>query len=195
MNATPTSGGTTDTGELVLSLTDVAHMFNAPGIDPLSPSPTEALGTSGVEYLLELLNADKQRQRARTLVLLMPPDKALPTLTEPTSRSLRRHVEWRLEQLLLELRNTYRYGWKVAGLAIVILAICLGLSSIFASDITEGMRPLVRTTFEYGFEIIGWVILWHPIEVLAFAPLAIRSRITALRALARMDVVVRAGPR
>jgi len=84
----------------------------------------------------------------------------------------------------------------VAGLAFVLLAICLALASLFASELTEGMRPLVRTTFEYGFEIIGWVILWHPVDVLVFSPMAIRARIAALRTLAAVEVTVRveSGP-
>ena len=57
-------------------LTDVAHPFNAPRIDPLSRSPTEVLGASGVECLLDLLLADKKRQRVRTPVLLLAPEMA-----------------------------------------------------------------------------------------------------------------------
>ena len=192
MGDIPASSRKTEMGALVLTLTDVAQLFNSPRIDPLSRSPAEVLGCSGVEYLLELLYQDKERQRARTLVLLLPPDKALPNLAERTTRALRRHVEFRLEQQHRELRNTYNYGWKVAGVALLVLAICLALSSLFGSEITEGMRPLIRKTFEYGFEIIGWVVLWHPIDVLGFTPLTIRARIAALRALAGMDVVVRA---
>ena len=56
------------------------------------------------------------------------------------------------------------------------------------------MRPIFRKTFEYGFEIIGWVVLWHPIDVLGFTPLAVLARMTALRALASKDVVIRADP-
>jgi Na+/H+-dicarboxylate symporter len=98
----------------------------------------------------------------------------------------------RIERERRELRNTYRNGWQMTGIAVILLAVCLGLASIFTSDLTEKLRPLTRRTFEYGFEIIGWVLLWHPIHVLAFAPLPIRARISALHALASMDVVIRA---
>lgn len=53
------------------------------------------------------------------------------------------------------------------------------------------MRPLIRTTLEAGFEIIGWVIFWHPIQVLVFAPVSIRVRLAALRTLAALNVVIR----
>jgi len=183
---------TTDAGELVLLLTEIAHLFDAPRIEPLSRSPAEVLGVSGVDYLLNLLHMDKHRQRARTLSLVLPPEKATAGLAEQTTRALHRLAELRLEQQRQELRNTYRYGWKVFGVALVILVICLAFSSLFTSELTEWMRPLTRTTFEYGFEIIGWVMLWHPIEVLGFTPLAIRSRINALQTLAAVDVVIKA---
>jgi hypothetical protein len=147
------------------------------------------LGVSGVDYLLNLLHMDKQRQRARKLSILPPPAKATPALAEQTTGALHRLADWRLEQQRRELRDTYRYGWKAAGIAVVILAICLSLSSLFTSNLTEGIRPLLRKTFEYGFEIVGWVILWHPIDVLVFAPLAMRSRIAALKTLAAVEVV------
>ena len=92
------------------------------------------------------------------------------------------------------MRNSYRYGWRVAGFWIVTLAICLGLSTLFASDLTEWMGPLMRRTLEAGFEIVGWVILRHPIQVLVFAPVASRVRLTALRTLASLDAVIRATP-
>jgi hypothetical protein len=91
----------------------------------------------------------------------------------------------------LELRQNFRYGWRVAGVAVILLAICLAISSVFTSELTEGMRPHLRTTLEYSFEIIGWVLLWHPVDVLVFVPLPLRYRIRALHALVAMDVVVR----
>jgi hypothetical protein len=186
------SSSVDEAAELALPLSDLAHLFSTPPIDPLSRSPTEALGISGVEHLLNLLHRNKQRQRACKLVLLLPPEKASAASAEQTARALHRVVELRIERERRELRGTYRNGWQMAGVAVILLAVCLGLASIFTSDLTERLRPLTRQTFEYGFEIIGWVLLWHPIDVLAFAPLAIRARIGALHALASMDVVVRA---
>jgi hypothetical protein len=178
-----------DAAELILPLTDIAQLFNAPRIEPLSPSPPEVLGISGVDYLLSLLHLDRKRQQARKLSILLPPEKIAAALAEPTTRALHRLAEWRIKQQRRELRDTYRYGWKAAGIAVVILAVCLAVSSLFTSDLTEGMRPLIRKTFEYGFEIVGWVILWHPIDVLVFAPMAIRAKIASLQTLAAVEVV------
>lgn len=181
----------TDRGDLVLVLGDLEHLFNAPRINPGSRSDAEALGVSGVEHLFGLLHFDRQRQPARTLTLFLPRDKARFELADQTTRALHRYAELKIEQEHRELRNTYRVGWRAAGVALLLLAACLALSSFFGSELTQGMQPLVRKTFENGFEIIGWVLLWRPIEVLGFNPLAIRSRIRAWRTLASVTVIIR----
>ncbi|MCX6911769.1 MAG: hypothetical protein NT167_01705 [Verrucomicrobia bacterium] len=194
MNPGTSTIGPPETGELSLPLTDPAHLFNAPRVDPLSPGPLEGLGISGFDYLLGLLHLDNKRQRTRTLTLSLPAEKAAAASAEQLTNAIHRYAGWRIEHERRELRNTHRYGLKVAGFALVMLAVCLALSSLFASDLTEWMRPLIRKTFEYGFEIIGWVILWHPIDVLVFSPVAIRARLAALQTLATVDVVIRAEP-
>jgi hypothetical protein len=184
-----------ETEELLLQLEDVSHLFNAPSLAPLSSGPTEGLGVSGVAHLLNLLHLDKKRQRLRTLSLQLPAEKAASASPEQLTEAVRRHAQWRIEHEQREMRNTYRYGWKVTGFALVMLAVCLALSSLFASDLTEWMRPLIRKTFEYGFEIIGWVLLWHPIDLLVFTPVAIRARLAALKTLASVDVVICQTPK
>jgi hypothetical protein len=192
MNRPTPSRATGDVAELKLPLSDLADLFNAPPVAPLSRSPAEVLGVSGVEHLLNLLHMDKGLQQSHLLTLLLPPEKAASVSAEQATRALHRHVEMRLERERRELRNTYRYGWRVTGITLLLLALCLGLASVFTSELTAGLRPLVRSTFEYGFEIIGWVLLWHPIDVLAFVPLAIRARIEALQTLAAVTVVIQA---
>lgn len=179
--------------KLELPLNDVAHLFSAPQIAPWSPGPLEALGISGVEYLLGQLHLDKARQRAASLTLLFPADKASDVSVEQITSALRRYAGWRIERERRELLNTNRYGLKVTGFAIAMLVVCLALSSLFASDLTEWMRPLIRKTFEYGFEIIGWVVLWHPIDVLVYAPVSIRARISALQTIASLNVTIKSS--
>lgn len=188
------SAATATAPALELPLNDIVDLFNAPRVDPFSRGPLEGCGISGVDYLLGLLHIDRTLQRASVLTLSLPAEKAAACTADSVTAALRRHVQLRMEREQREMRNSYRYGWRVAGFSIVMLAICLGISSVFASDLTEWMRPLIRQTFEAGFEIVGWVILWHPIQVLVFAPVAIRVRLAALRTLATLNVIIREAP-
>lgn len=181
--------------DLVLPLSDPVHLFNAPSITPAFPGPLEGLGISGVDYLLGLLHLQGRNPGDRKLTLVLPGEKARDFPAEEARRLLRQHVHWRLERERRELRITQRYGWRVAGFALITLAFCLAMSSIFASEMTRALSPLLRKTLEYGFEIIGWVVLWHPIDVLVFSPVAIRARIAALRSLEslRVEVLAQSG--
>lgn len=181
--------------ELELALNDITDLFNVPRVDPFSSGPLEGCGVSGVDHLLSYLYIDKTLQRASRLTLTLPADKAAACTAASVTDALRRHAQFKIEREERDMRISFRYGWRVAGFSIVMLAICLGLSSFFASELTEWMRPVIRRTLEAGFEIIGWVILWHPVQVLVFAPVAIRARLAALRTLANLNVVIREAQR
>lgn len=176
--------------EIELPLNDISDLFNAPRVDPFSRGPLEGCGVSGVDHLLSLLHMDKTLQRAGLLKLVLPAEKAAACTAESVTVALRRYAQLQVERETREMRNSYRYGWRVAGFSIVMLTICLGLSALIASDLTDWMNPLLRGIFEAGFEITGWVMLWHPIEVLVFAPVAIRVRLAALQTLATLNVVI-----
>ena len=171
---------------------DMAHMFNAPRVDPLSPSPPEVLGISGVRYVLQQLETRRQ-VKAETLHVVLPDGKIVPGLSEQTQQALQRYAAYRIQEQQALARENRRRGLRVTIAALVLFAFFLTLSNLFASEVTEGMRPVLRKTLEYGFEIVGWVMLWHPIEALVFEPIAIKHKITALQRLMELRVVVVPG--
>ena len=122
MNLDLAPNDTAPAEEIALPLTDIAHLFNAPLIDPLSRSPAEVLGVSGVDRLLNLPHMDKRRQQARKLVLFLPPEKVSSASAEETACALRRVVELRIERERRELRGTYRSGWQMTGIAVILRA-------------------------------------------------------------------------
>jgi hypothetical protein len=101
--------------EFQLSLNDNSDLFNAPRVDPFSLGPLEGSGVSGVDHLLSLLHMDKTLQRASLLTLVLPAEKAATCTAESVTGALRRHVQLRMEREQREMRNSYCYGWRVAG--------------------------------------------------------------------------------
>ena len=171
---------------LLLPITDPKHLFNTPSVDPLSKGLPEILGVSGVEYLLDQLRHGNRS----TLRLILPEREIIPGLAEQIQQALRRFAESRIQQQQTLMRETRRRGWKVTGAALIVLAIFLSLSSLFASEMAQVIPSLLRKTLEYGFEIIGWVMLWRPIEILVFEPIALRDNIAALQKLAELRVLI-----
>jgi len=175
---------------LLLPIREAAHMFNAPAVDPLSPGLPEVLGISGTEYLLNRLQTDR-KLNPRTVVLALPDGQTVGGLDDRTQQAFRRFAEHRIRQQQASLRETRRRGWRATAVALILLAFFLGLGSLFASEVTNAVPSLVRRTLEFGFEITGWVMLWHPIELLVFEPFTFKDRIAALHKLMALRVVVR----
>src|SRR5262245_21680344 len=173
----------------VLPMTDIDHLFNAPPVAPLSAGLPEIIGVPGTEYLLEQLEVAKHIKFG-TLRLMLPKAKITPGVADGTQQALRRYAEYRISQQQTLIRETRHHGWRLTAVATVLLALFLSLSSLFGSELTAGLRPLLRKTLEYGFEIIGWVMFWHPIEVLAFQPISMKSRLKALSRMMDLQVVV-----
>jgi hypothetical protein len=74
---------------------------------------------------------------------------------------------------------------------LILLSVFLTLGTFFASEMTSGLPSLLRRTLEYGFEIIGWVTLWHPIDLLIFEPFLLKDKMAVLRKLTQLRVEVR----
>lgn len=192
MNASASEPLSQSPGNFLLPMRDMAHIFNAPPVDPLSPSPPEVLGVSGARYVLQQFETRRQ-VKAETLHIVLPDAKISGSLAEQTHQGLLRYAQYRIQEQEALAAETRRRGWRVTAAALVLLAFFLTLANFFASEATEGMRPLLRKTLEYGFEIVGWVMLWHPIEALVFEPIAIKHKVTALRRLMQLQIVVEPG--
>jgi len=175
---------------LLLPIRAAAHIFNAPAVDPLSPGLPEVLGVSGAEYLLNRLQTHRKVD-PRTVVLALPEDQVVDGLDHRTQQAFRRFAEHRIQQQQATLRETRRRGWRATGVALILLAFFLSLGSLFGSEVTVAFPSLIRRTLEFGFEITGWVMLWHPIELLVFEPFTLKDRIAALQKLMALRVVVR----
>jgi hypothetical protein len=174
---------------LLLRIRDIDHMFNAPAVDPLSMGLPEVLGISGAEYLLSQLRT--RQIKLETVTLALPDGRIVPGLADQTQQAFRRFAEYRIKQHETSLRETRRRGWRATVVALILLSIFLTLASLLASEATTGLPSLLRRTLEYGFEITGWVMLWHPIELLVFEPFLLKDKIAALRKLAQLQVVIR----
>lgn len=167
------------------------HLFNAPSLDPLSESPAEIAGMSGVDYLLGQLQVAPKKMMADTLVLRLPPETFTPGNADSVNEALQRYARVRIQNEMSAILTNRRYGLKVLSVALLMLTILVGLSALFAGDYVPWIPVVLRRPLEYGFEIVGWVMMWHPVEVLLFNPMSSRAKLNALRALSRIKIVIR----
>lgn len=69
------------------------------------------------------------------------------------------------------IRQVRRIGWRVLGICTLALGAILALSWALLNDTLLGPPGALRTLLGEAFVIVGWVVMWRPIELLIFDPL------------------------
>jgi hypothetical protein len=178
-------------GDLVVPVGDIRDLFTAPDTDPLAQHEGEVMGEPALLRVARRLMAERKMSGARKLVVLLPADKIEPGLTERARAALVRYCTLKLEDNDAQLRLMRREAGRLLLRGILILLVCMGLSSMFNSEAITILPPLINSTLGEGFNVIGWVMLWRPVEAYFFDPLAIRTSSAAHRFLQSLQIEIR----
>jgi hypothetical protein len=188
----------TETGasdpELVVRVGDVRHLFTAPDTDPLSQHEGEVMGEPALLRVVRALMAARKMSGARKLVVLLPADKIEPALEERAHAALVRYCTLKIEDNEAQLRLARREAARLLARGALILMVCVGLSSAFRSESFTLLPPLLSNALGEGFNVIGWVMLWRPVEAFFFNPIPIRTSISVHRFLQSLQIELRAQP-
>jgi hypothetical protein len=86
-----------------------------------------------------------------------------------------------------QLQKRLRSARLFALIGIVILVVCLSLSEYL--DSLNSKLSMIRMT-SVGLSIIGWVALWHPIEMLLYEWIPIREQRLYFDKIANLDIEI-----
>ena len=179
-------------GDLVVRVSDVRHLFVAPDIDPLATHDEEVLGEPALLRVVRKLMAASEMRGAHKLIVLLPPEKMEAGLEERTRHAIHRYCRLKIEANDLTLRVMQREAGRLLVRGILILMFCMGMSSLFSSEALGVLPSLLSSTIGEGFNVIGWVMMWRPVEAFFFNPLPIRTSSKAHRFVQTLHVEVRA---
>jgi hypothetical protein len=177
--------------ELVVRVGEIRDLFTAPDTDPLAQNEGEVMGEPALLRVARKLMATRKMTGARKLVVLLPKDKIEPGLAERARRALVRYCTLKLEDNDAQLRIARREAGRLLLRGILILLFCVGVSSVFRSETITFLPPLVNSALGEGFNIIGWVMLWAPVETYFFSPIPIRTSSTVHRFLKSLQIEIR----
>lgn len=170
--------------DLVLRLDTPEELFAAPEADPLAGHfETE----SGVDRLLDVLTPSAARTPLTLELQIACAAANLETRIRP---ALAGYVDHRVAELRQEKRRIERRGLTELVFGLLFLGVCLALSGAAAS--VPGGPAWLGLVIAEGLVIVGWIALWHPVDMLLFERWPLRREIALLRAIARADVRVTA---
>jgi hypothetical protein len=185
------SGEVPGGGEIVVQVNDVRHLFVAPEIDPLAGNEGEVMGEPALLRVVRRLMASRRMREVHKLVVLLPPEKIEPGLEERVRTAVTRYCSLKIQGNDELLRVMRREAGALLLRGIVILMVCMGLSSLFAREAFTVVPELLNSTLSEGFNVIGWVMMWRPVEAFFFNPLPIRTSTAAHRFVQTLHIELR----
>jgi hypothetical protein len=177
--------------ELVVRIGEIRDLFTAPDTDPLGQNEGEVMGEPALRRVARKLMAARKMSGERKLIVLLPEDKIEPGLAERARRALVRYCTLKLEDNDAELRLMRRDAGRLLLRGMLILLVCVGVSSVFRSETITFLPPLINNALGEGFNVIGWVMLWRPVETYFFNPIPVRTSSTVHRFLKSLQIEIR----
>jgi hypothetical protein len=177
--------------ELVVQVSEIRDLFVAPDSDPLAQHEGEVMGEPALLRVARRLMAARKMSGARKLVVMLPKDQIEPGLAERAQQALVRYCTLKLEDNDAQLCLLRREAGRLLLRGMLILLVCVGVSSVFRSETITFLPPLINSALGEGFNVIGWVMLWRPVETYFFNPIPIRTSSTVHRFLKSLQIEIR----
>jgi hypothetical protein len=180
---------------LLIAVRELQHLFVDPPKNPFSPYEVELMGESGLQRIVRLLSSTSAGALApfyhvghkhKRIIVLLPPDTIILqqqqldgttttnniTQQQQAREALTRYCALKITDNQKELFIIKRQAGRLLTFGLGMLLVCMSLSVLFSSDQTP--NTLWAATLAEGFNIIGWVLLWHPFEAFLYDPIPLR---------------------
>jgi hypothetical protein len=181
----------TNVKHITVKLDDISHLFVAPEFDPFSDQEAELLGQPALAYVLRQLGPGTVRKKhPLRLTVQLPPDRITPDLKARADQALARFCAAHIADREAQLRILNWNGWRSLPSAVVALAVCLSLATLFLNGVFSFLPNVINQLLGEGFVIISWVVVWHPVEAFLYDPLPLRREVSALRYAATLELVI-----
>ena len=177
--------------QLTVRVSEIRDLFTAPATDPLAQHEGEVMGEPALLRVARQLMSARRMSGMHKLVVELPADKIQPGLEQRAQAALVRYCTLKLEDNDAQLRVMRREAAGLMLRGLLILAVCMGVSSVFRSETITFLPPLINSTLGEGFNVIGWVMLWRPVEAFVFNPIPVCTSSRVHRFLKSLQIEVR----
>ena len=174
------------TAAIDLRLHSVRQLFQS--FDP-APFHDKDLDPAAVAYIVARAK-EQASDESLTMTVELPPEQSGDEETGGVPQAIRGYFEWREEMAWREMRERLAEGRRAIGIGIAFLAVC-GITRELLALHTGG--PWFGWIGE-GLTIIGWIAMWHPVDIFLYRWWPIRREALLYRRLAAMDVRVLTRP-
>jgi hypothetical protein len=152
--------------DLNIKVIDIKDLFIAPSQDPLSNYEYVQCGEPAILRTIRYIKANGYKNITNLLISL--PKNVASNINDSEVRDMiHYYIQFQLkennENLMIFWRNTNRILCN----AIIFLIFCMAIVAIVGVEtFMPNLPSLLRSVLVEGFTVIGWVIMWRPIELI-----------------------------
>ena len=151
---------------------------------PVSPYRKRSLKTDAEKYIVEEAEALPRKRE-----IIMKINLALSDVKyrDDVAPAIQRHFCYRREQSQKKFKRVFHYGWRMLLIALGLLAVIFSLTEIAVRFMPD--NRIVQFIRE-SFIILGWVVLWRPMDLLLYDWYPIKQNINLFDRLEHSKVQV-----
>ncbi|MGL4651663.1 MAG: hypothetical protein ACRC1H_19805, partial [Caldilineaceae bacterium] len=152
-----------------IDVDSVDELFNAPDVDPFSPSESSVLGQAALETLLTQLQlAPLKSTKGVHLVIGIPTHQLSPDVTPRLAQAIRRYAQARVADNQLQVRLSRKQHLYGLLAVTVIVLIAIAIAALLLLTVLATASTTLQTTVMASVSLFSWVILWGALEALLF---------------------------
>ncbi|MBM4073084.1 MAG: hypothetical protein FJ271_29790 [Planctomycetes bacterium] len=170
------------TATIEIRLATVDQLFNS--LDP-SPFHEKELDREAEEYIVGSVD-EAPLQTPLALVIRLPAGPQL-ARAESVQDAIHNHFSYRVTESDRRLRGHFRDGRKALLIGLAFLACCVATRELVFAPGTGAVSQMLAE----GLLILGWVAMWHPIQIFLYDWWPIRHQARLFAKLATMPVVAK----
>jgi hypothetical protein len=177
--------------DVILKLTTIDELFNAPDINPFSGNEIDVLGEAALMRAARRMLARQVRHwHEARLVIQLPPDQITPDIQAQTQAAIQRYCAAKIEDNRITIHLS-RVRSALGLAAVTVISVLVILISLFLfNTIFAGLQSEVGTLVAACISVFVWVILWDPMEKLLFDWVSPAMENRTLRGIMAMPIVV-----
>ena len=175
----------TDKATIQVRIHELRQLFNS--IDP-SPFRERDLDPDCEEFIVSWAR-EMPPDRALRVEIRIDRDQPPSELASAVPHAVRSHFEREAGLQELRRRRIVREGRLSLAIGLVVLILCVGAAALLPTDTLGTPGGILRESLI----IAGWVVMWHPLEVLLYGLWPVVRERRLLERLAAADVQLSTG--
>ncbi len=150
---------------ITIKIHDLKNLFIAPKQNPLSNYECIRSGEAALPRAIRFHDVMGTWDHVK-LIIQLPYNKIESMKVDTIHDSLHQYLKGLLEENQFNLFIFRRNAIRIFRNAFLFLAFCMALITIIGNEtFLPNMPPFLRTVLVEGFTVVGWVVLWRPLEL------------------------------